>query len=161
LVNGYGISSDDSIAKLVERLETNSEHNSLSDDSADGPTMTKDAELALNATFIEMNLDELIKQSKNESAWATTDRNTTIIFRSETMRIVLIGLRGNAELKPHKTNGVISLQALEGRLVFSTEERSTEMGKGQMIALNANILHSVRAINESWFLLTIAMLQET
>ena len=68
-----------------------------------------------------------------------------------------MGLHQNAELIPHKANGVISVQVLEGKIKFDTEEKSSLIEKGQMIALQENITHSVIALTESFFLLTLAM----
>ncbi len=125
--------------------------------SNDATPQRPDGERILYAPLVEMNLNELIKQLKTETTWADSDRNSATIFKSETMRIVLIGLHENAELKPHKANGVISVQVLEGKIEFTAEQQSTQIEKGQMIALQENITHSVRALTESCFLLTLAM----
>lgn len=102
-------------------------------------------------------MNEFIDQLKTETTWADSDRNSVTLFKSETMRIVLMGLHQNAELIPHKANGVISVQVLEGKIKFDTEEKSSLIEKGQMIALQENISHSVIALTESFFLLTLAM----
>lgn len=102
-------------------------------------------------------MNEFIDQLKTETTWADSDRNSVTLFKSETMRIVLMGLHQNAELIPHKANGVISVQVLEGKIKFDTEEKSSLIEKGQMIALQENITHSVIALTESFFLLTLAM----
>ena len=98
-----------------------------------------------------------IEQIKNEPTWKTNDRNSVTVFKSETMRIVLMGLHENAELKSHKANGVISIQTLEGKINFVTEMQSVILEKGQMIALEENIIHSVMALKVSFFLLTLSM----
>lgn len=73
------------------------------------------------------------------------------------MRIVLIGLHEGAELKTHTANGVISVQVIEGFIKFTTEPETVELGKGQMLALHKNVPHSVIALKETFFLLTLAM----
>jgi quercetin dioxygenase-like cupin family protein len=73
------------------------------------------------------------------------------------MRIVLIGLHEGAELKTHTANGIISVQAVEGHIRFTTELKTVELQKGEMLALHKQIPHSVFAIKESFFLLTLAM----
>lgn len=83
----------------------------------------------LNAPLVEMDLNAFIQQLKSESTWAESDRNSVTIFKSETMTIVLIALHENAELKPHKANGVISVQVLEGKIEFMAEEQSTQIEK--------------------------------
>lgn len=125
--------------------------------SNDATPQRPDGERILYAPLVEMNLDKFIEQVKNETTWKDSDRNSVTIFKSETMRIVLIGLHENAEMKPHTANGVISVQVLQGQITFMTEKQSALVEKGQMIALSENILHSIRALTESFFLLTLAM----
>lgn len=125
--------------------------------SNDATEQRPEGNRVLNAPLVEMNLINFINQIKNEKTWKESDRNSVTIFKSETMRIVLMGLHENAVLKAHKVNGVISVQVLEGKVNFSTEEKSVAIEKEQMIALEANIIHSVTALKESFFLLTLAM----
>jgi quercetin dioxygenase-like cupin family protein len=157
LVDGYGISSDEASSKMVEKLNRNNLRNMMENKSNDATPQRPEGERILNAPLVEMNLTAFIKQIRNETTWADSDRNSVTIFKSEAMRIVLIGLHENAELKPHKANGVISVQVLEGKIEFTAEQQRTQIEKGQMIALQENITHGVRALTESFFLLTLAM----
>lgn len=111
----------------------------------------------LNAPLVEMDLNQFIQQTKEESTWAESDRNSITIFKSDSMRMVLMGMHKNAELKTHTANGVISVQVLEGRINFTASESTVSMEKGQMIALQEMIPHSVLALEESFFLLTLSM----
>ncbi len=157
LVNGYGISSDETTTKLIEKLNTHHAQNKMENKSNDATPQRPDGERILNAPLVEMNLSEVIKQIKSEITWADSDRNSVTLFKSETMRIVLIGLHEKAELKPHKANGVISVQVIQGKIEFTAEQQNTHLEKGQMIALQENIVHSVKALTESFFLLTLVM----
>ena len=125
--------------------------------TTDSTPQRPDGGRILNAPLVEMDLNEFIQQIKDETTWADSDRNSVTIFKSETMRIVIIGLHENAELKPHKANGVISVQVLQGKIQFTAEQQITQLEKGQMIALQENIMHSVTALTDSFFLLTLAM----
>lgn len=127
--------------------------------SNDATPQRPEGERALDAPLVEMNLLEFMKQIKDEQTWTDSDRNSITIFKSAAMRIVLIGLHENAELKPHKANGTISVQVLEGKIKFATEHQSTQIGKGQMIVLHQNLTHNVKALTESFFLLTLVMEQ--
>jgi len=157
LVNGYGVSSDETTTKLIEKLNTHHEQNKMENKSNDATPQRPEGERILNAPLVEMNLNETIKQIKSETTWTESDRNSVTLFKSETMRIVLIGLHENAELKPHKVNGVISVQVVQGKIEFTAEQQNTHLEKGQMIALHENIVHSVKALTESFFILTLAM----
>lgn len=125
--------------------------------SNDATPLRPEGNRMINGPLVEMNLPELIAQIKEEATWKDSDRNSITIFKSDTLRIVLIGLHEKAELKEHKANGVISVQVLEGKLSFNTAEQSCIIEKRQMIALHENIPHSVLAITETFFLLTVAM----
>lgn len=114
----------------------------------------------LNAPLVDMSLQDSMKQLRSESTWKDSDRNSLAIFKSDTLRIVLLGLHEKAELAPHKVNGVITVQVLEGSIKFITDEKSTVRNKGEMLALHENIVHSVVALEESFFLLTIAMIKD-
>jgi quercetin dioxygenase-like cupin family protein len=157
LVNGYGTSSVEATTKLIEKLNTHNNQNKMENKSNDATPQRPDGERILNAPLVEINLEKAIKQIKSETTWADSDRNSVTLFKSETMRIVLIGLHENAELKPHKANGVISVQVVEGKIEFIAEEQITHLEEGQMIALQENFIHSVKALTESFFLLTLAM----
>lgn len=157
LVNGYGISSDEATSKLVEKLQTHPENRISEVKSNEATAQRPEGNRILDAELVEMNLCQYIDQIKSEKTWAVSDRNSVTIFKSLTMRIVLMGLHKNAELRTHKANGVISVQVLEGEIDFSTAKKTSRMGKGQMIALHPNIMHSVTALTDSFFLLTLAM----
>jgi quercetin dioxygenase-like cupin family protein len=111
----------------------------------------------LDASLVTMNLDQLMEQVRGESSWKDSDRNSITIYKSGSMRIVLIGLHQNAELKTHTANGIISVQVLEGHIKFTTEQEVAELKKGQMLALKSQIPHSVLALQETFFLLTMVM----
>lgn len=111
----------------------------------------------LNADLVEMDLNHFIEQVRNESTWKESDRNSITIFKSDKMRIVLLGLHKGAELTTHTANGIISVQVLEGKINFTAEPQTAILQKGQMIVLHEKIPHSVTAMEESFFLLTLAM----
>lgn len=109
----------------------------------------------LDAPLVSINIPAFIEQLKQESTWKESDRNTITVFKTDGMRIVLIGLHEGAEMVKHTANGIISVQVLEGQLKFTTDVKSVELSKGQMLALHERIPHSVLAIKETVFLLTL------
>lgn len=111
----------------------------------------------LNAPLVEMDLNKFIIKLKQEVSWVEKDQNSITILKSDNYTVVLMGMKENAELKTHNANGNIIIQVLEGEINFKTDLHSSLLDKGQMIALQSNINHSVVAIIESFFLLTIYM----
>lgn len=113
----------------------------------------------LDASLVTMDLNKLIEQVRTETTWKDSDRNSITIFKSNNMRIVLLGLHEGAELKTHTANGILSVQVLEGHLQFTANGQTVDRQKGEMLALQKQVAHSVLAIKETFFLLTLAMSQ--
>jgi quercetin dioxygenase-like cupin family protein len=111
----------------------------------------------IDASLITMDLERSIAQLRSEPSWKDSDRNSITLYKSDELRIVLLGLHQDAELKTHTAKGTINVQVLEGHIKFTTEKESRELEKGQMLTLKKLIPHNVLALKESFFLLTIAM----
>lgn len=112
-------------------------------------------ERTLDAPMVTINLGLYIAQIREEEQWKNSDRNAITIFKSMVMRIVLIALHKGAEMKKHTAAGTISLQVIEGEIMFTTDEQSITLSSGQMLVLHECIPHSVLAKEETVFLLTL------
>jgi quercetin dioxygenase-like cupin family protein len=110
----------------------------------------------MDAPVVPVNVPEFIRQIKNEPAWKKSDRNAMTIYKTNGMRIVLIALHEDAVMEKHTTNGIVSVQVLDGEITFNTGDNSIVLRKGEIIALHRNVPHSVAATKESVFLLTVA-----
>jgi quercetin dioxygenase-like cupin family protein len=109
----------------------------------------------MDAPLVTIDVPEFIRQVKSEPAWEKNDRNAMTIYKTEGMRIVLIALHEDAVMEKHTTNGIISVQVLDGEINFNSEGLSVPLKKDQIIALHRNIPHSIAAVKESVFLLTV------
>jgi len=121
----------------------------------DATSQRPEGERIIDAPLVTIDIIAQIEQTKNESTWKDSDRNSITVFKTNGLRILLIGLHKNAEMSKHKAEGLISLQVLEGIILFKTDEHSVEVGQGQMLALHSGIPHSVLAKEEAFFLLTL------
>lgn len=116
----------------------------------------------MDAPMVTIDMGSFTEQIRSEKAWKDSDRNAITVFKTDGMRIVLIALHKEAEMKEHTAAGIISVQVLEGHIQFTTSEQSVDLGKGQMLALHRGIAHSVLAKEETIFLLTLTTtLEET
>lgn len=109
----------------------------------------------MDAPLVSMDIPEFIKQLKKEDTWKNSDRNAMTVYKTNGLRIVLIALHEDAVLIKHTAEGIISVQVLEGEIMFITDDQSVVIRKGQMIVLHKGLPHSVKAIKESVFLLTL------
>ncbi|HXS36756.1 MAG TPA: hypothetical protein VN721_08650 [Flavipsychrobacter sp.] len=110
----------------------------------------------LDAPSLTIDLQHYIKQIRSEEPWSKSDRNSITVFKSSNMTIVVVGLHAGTEMKTHIAQGTISVQVIEGKIKFITEQQSVEIDEQQIVTLHANIPHSVIAIEETIFLLTTA-----
>ena len=94
---------------------------------------------------------------KNEIAWKIDNQDTKTIFRNPSMKIVLVGLHSGAKILPHRSEGVISFLILEGRVKIRTERETVDLSEGQLLTLHEKIMHEVRAMDESFVLVTTAL----
>ncbi len=111
----------------------------------------------LNAELLLLDLPAAARQLRQEPAWSSSDRNALTLFKSDTLRLVLLALHAGAAMKTHTAQGIISVQVLAGLLAFSTAAETVELGIGQLLTLQAGVPHSVTALEEATFLLTLAM----
>ncbi len=109
----------------------------------------------MDAGMVTIDLLAFIEQIKQESPWKDKDRNAITVFKTNGMRIILIALHAGAEMKTHTADGILSVQVIDGRMKFNAVNRSVELGKGQMLALHKGIQHSLLALEETIFLLTL------
>ncbi len=121
----------------------------------DATTQRPGGERTIDASLVTINLISFIEQIKKEKPWNDSDRNAITVFKTNGMRIVLIALHKGAEMAKHIADGIISLQVLEGHIIFTVEEHSVELGKGEMLTLHERIPHNVLAKEETIFLLTL------
>jgi quercetin dioxygenase-like cupin family protein len=110
------------------------------------------------SALLTTDLAALAHELKGEENWQKSGRGSRTIFKSETMRILLNVMQAGSEIKPHQAPGPISVQVIEGRIRFSTEAEAVVLDKGQLLTLQEHVRHSVEALEEATFLLTVSPL---
>ena len=103
-------------------------------------------ERPLDAPLLTFDLASLLTQIKREAAW----------HKGQGLHVVLVALHAGAVMPSHHADSPISVQVLAGVLTFRTDAQALTLGTGQLLTLQAGILHSVEAVEEAAFLLTLA-----
>jgi quercetin dioxygenase-like cupin family protein len=80
---------------------------------------------------------------------------TTAIVKSEAFEAVRLVVRAGNDIKPHKVNGPITLHCLEGQALLRLPAATLELSGGQWVYLDGGEPHSISAIEDTSFLLTI------
>jgi quercetin dioxygenase-like cupin family protein len=83
------------------------------------------------------------------------DHKTTSLIKTAQLDVLRLALPSGKVIPEHKAVGEITVQCLEGRIVFTAEGKSCELVSGQMLHLGAGIAHSLQAKSHSSVLVTI------
>jgi len=114
------------------------------------------AERSLDGAWRSFDLPLMLKRIKAEETWRSSSRNAMTLMKSRGQRIVLIALHGKTEIPMHHADGQLSLQVIQGSLRVRTDAQVVTLKKGELLALHAEIPHSIEAVRESAFLLTLS-----
>ena len=114
-----------------------------------------DGERMIDTSQLLIDIPSFIKQIKSEKQWKQSDRNSITVFKSDKMRIVLTGLRKNAEMHTQHPENVLSLQVIDGKISLETQFKKVKISRGQILALHEKVPYTIKAIRKTMMLLTI------
>jgi quercetin dioxygenase-like cupin family protein len=113
-------------------------------------------ERPLDAPLLTFDIPTLLSQIKREDSWPKGARNGMTLFKEQALRVVLVAMHAGTVIPSHRAESPISLQVIEGTIKFSTEAQTLTLSTGQLLTLQAGIPHTVEAVEEAAFLLTLA-----
>jgi quercetin dioxygenase-like cupin family protein len=108
----------------------------------------------LDAPLLRFDLHQEAAHLRRQPAWRGPS-STTLVKHAD-LRIVLVALRAGERMARHRAEARISVHALEGRIRLRLEGTAAELGPGQVLVLEREIVHDVEAVEDSAFLLTLA-----
>lgn len=80
--------------------------------------------------------------------------NTTLL-KSAHLQVFRLVLAKGKIFEEHQVPGEIIVQCLEGRIEFTTRERTQELGPGELLYLNGGDPHSLTGIEDASALVTV------
>lgn len=83
-------------------------------------------------------------------------RNARTLFKNGPLRVTLIVLGPGGELPEHDAAGPITVQVVQGRIRFSTDDETHDLASGQLLAAGPGVSHSVTSDDGATFLLTVS-----
>ena len=85
------------------------------------------------------------------------ESKTTVLVKTDTLEVIRIVLPAGKQLPPHRVEGEITVQCLEGRMAFDAEGTEHELAQGQMLYIAGGATHALRGITDSSVLVTILL----
>lgn len=123
--------------------------------STDNLTSCHVPERAMDGTLLSFDLKAIIENLKQEAAWKTGKKDTITLLKTPHLAILLIAMHGGTRLNSHRSGNMISLQLIEGSLLFQTTDESLDLKTGALLAYHEEADHTIVAVEDSVFVLTI------
>ena len=77
------------------------------------------------------------------------------IFHRDNVTMVLFVFEAGGTMREHRANGLVTIQILDGALSVTTPQSTYDLQSGQILALDANVPHSLQATALTQMLLTV------
>ena len=108
----------------------------------------------LSGAALQLSLADEIREVRSQLA-AGGERTARTIVKDGPLRVTLVGLGAAGTMRPHKADGPITVQVLEGEIEFEVEGERRTLAVGSLFALEAGLTHSVMSREGGVFLLTV------
>src|SRR5487761_1189762 len=76
---------------------------------------------------------------------------------ASTLALIRIVIPSGKQLPPHRVEGEITVQCLEGRIAFEADGTEHEMSQGHMLYLAGGATHALRGLEDASVLVTILL----
>jgi len=111
---------------------------------------------SINTSLKQFDLPSLIENMKDTRSWKKGELKTITLLNVPGRQIVLTALHEGTEIDSFQTCDSITLQIVEGGVLFRTSKESQFLDEGQVLTLYENIKYSFTAKKETVVLLTLA-----
>ncbi len=92
---------------------------------------------------------------------ALTTAVTRTLVKTRALEVIRLVLPAGKEIPTHKAPNEITVQCLEGRVVFTAEGKTQELTAGQLLYLASAEPHALKAVEDSSLLVTLLLAQTT
>ena len=113
-------------------------------------------ERPLHGPLQSFDVEVEISRLREEKEWRQGRRNAITLRKGGGLSVVLLVMRTGDRLEEHSAPGPISLVVREGRVRFAAGDEAVEAGAETVLACDAGVRHSVKALNDAVCLLNIA-----
>lgn len=112
------------------------------------------------ADTLSFNLRQSLRGLRAEPHPARDGHRQVTIFHKTPVTHVLFAFDAGGALGRHSTSGLVTIHALEGRLLVHADGVPHELPAGQLLVLRPDVPHDVRAEEASAMLLTVHLLPD-
>ena len=118
----------------------------------DRPTRPDPLDTGTAPTF---DLTALARELLDEPAARRSGRSAVTLISHPGLTVLLTALSEGGTLDEHRARGPVAITCVSGRVTFAAEEGEQEVPAGCTIAFPPEVLHSVRATEDSAILIVL------
>lgn len=85
------------------------------------------------------------------------DAKTIALFKSRDLEVMRIVLPAGKALPPHRVNGEITVQCIEGEITVGVDGATHAMRAGQLLYVTGGVTHDLKATSHASVLVTVAL----
>jgi quercetin dioxygenase-like cupin family protein len=111
----------------------------------------------IDAPQVFIDLDDYLRQIREESAWEKNDRNAITVFKTDKLSMVLVGLHANAKMEHQPVDGILTIQLLEGKASVKAGGKTKDLKPATILTLHPSTDHIIEALDDTFLLLTVYM----
>jgi quercetin dioxygenase-like cupin family protein len=82
---------------------------------------------------------------------------TTTLFKTDALEVIRLVLPAGKEIPEHKAPGEITVQCLEGKVLFTAHGEQHDLAAGKFLYLSTAQPHALKALEDSSLLVTILL----
>ncbi len=86
-----------------------------------------------------------------------TERITTTLIKTQWLEVLRLVIPAGTEIARHQVPGEITVQCIEGHIVFDAGGTDRELAAGDLLFLTGGTPHALRTVKESSVLVTILL----
>ncbi len=110
----------------------------------------------MNQPTMVFNIPNELREMKAGEQWKNSHRGAKTLIKNDALRIVLVALSKGMRLDEHKAEGAITVSVAEGSVRFTASGEDRVLATGAVLTLAGGIPHTVEALEESAFVVTVA-----
>jgi quercetin dioxygenase-like cupin family protein len=115
-----------------------------------------ESERPMHGPLQSFDLEAEVVRLREEEAFRGGRRNSITLRKGEGMSVVLLVMGAGDRLQEHAAPGPISVAVREGRIRFTTADGEVEAGPENVLTCDGGVRHSVEALEDAVYVITIA-----
>ena len=104
---------------------------------------------------ITISIEAELRRIRAGATWISGDRLVESLVKGDGINVALVMLKKGAQMEEHRTKAPITVQVIEGEIVFIEAGARHVLAPGSLFALEREIPHAVEAVSDAAFILTI------